>query len=87
MNDNDLRIHKVVAGNPAGLADFLVDLTRDICLKTGKDPADGVGLLLLAAMKIFVDHAAKTDRMPDALAAIVKDMAEVYLKELEGTTQ
>ena len=73
--------------SPNSIADMMVDLVRDICEKIGKDPAEGTVILLLAAMKIYHNFARDPQQMPEGLSTLVKEMAEVYLKELEGTRQ
>lgn len=84
-----VEIRNVMAcdGTPTSIADMLVKLVRDICIKTDKDAAEGTGILLLAAMMIYRDHAARPEQMPEGMSKIVKDMATAYLKELEGTMQ
>jgi len=74
-------------GSPASLADMLVQLVADICIKTDRDPAEGTALLMLAALKIYHENAREPDKMPESMARVVKQMAEDCLAELAGTVQ
>lgn len=71
-------------GSPRSIAHMLVGLVREICMKSGKDPAEGTAILMLAAMQVYHRMAKDPDRMAETLPLIVKQMASEYLKELEG---